>query len=701
MSPRINLSLVVLAFVFSIQVSAQPYQYLDPNNFDGIWSEGTIPSDFTESWATKVQRGLSSGIVGVNNDNLNAFWSENYYFIDQLLQSGSVSFNDPISVYLNNIKDRLLKDDPELAKSIRVYLTRSPFVNAAAVADGMILFHVGAISYAETEAELAFIMAHEIQHYKQGHIMQSFEERQKLLKEKVKEYKDMHPIEKWDLLTMQSQDHEYEADELGAQLYLKSEYSSTAPDRVMTMLHQNYMPYGHKEVGKDFLAIDDFTLPDVFFRDSVSAISREEDYFDETHSHPNIAKRRKGLEEVQKGIKGGDKDFIQPKEQFYALRELARFERVRELILLGYYGDAIYDIYVLRDKYPNSKYLDIAEAKAFYGLAGFKVYNQLDRVIRSTGRIEGPSQQAHHILKQFDRNQMTAYALRVVMENAKKYPNDEYLNMYASELAKYMVTKCKLDITDFKVTEPKLAAFNQSPEDFETERQYLRAVQKHYRSSYKYLVQEEVQSGWLATELKRHEWVRDSINDYINLSRKEKGAQRDERIEKWEDGNDLHVQKLLMLDPSLVLNMSEVSVSQFNANFEKEQEFKNQVETLVNEAGLEVVMLFSDRIKEDQVHLFNQVARLKEQMEEGTAYYKFGMLPPGIEVSRRLEKEGNVRFVCNITGLLVNGTDTYYFGVYDLHKGKWVYSRKESAGIRLTAKDLQREISKDLELIHN
>ena len=161
-------------------------------------------------------------------------------------------------------------DDPALANKIRVYLRRSPYVNAATVADGIILFNTGAFAYAESEAELAFILAHEIQHYKQGHLLKSFEERQKLLKESVREYRKLHPIEKMDMLTMQSQEHEYEADELGAELYLKSDYSDDAPARVLSLLHQSYMPYGKKEVTNDFLKVGSHQLPEVFYRDSVS-----------------------------------------------------------------------------------------------------------------------------------------------------------------------------------------------------------------------------------------------------------------------------------------------------------------------------------------------------------------------------------------------------------------------------------------------
>ena len=39
-------------------------------------------------------------------------------------------------------------------------------------------------------------------------------------------------------------------------------------------------------------------------------------------------------------------------------------ELVREKVVYGWYASALYDIYVLRDQYPNSKFLDLAEVRA-------------------------------------------------------------------------------------------------------------------------------------------------------------------------------------------------------------------------------------------------------------------------------------------------------------------------------------------------
>lgn len=704
MHQKLSILRMAVLFCIALTANAQNHTYLDANTFEGIWATGTIPIDFTDSWANKVQgsfAGQSNLNVENNKEDLQKYWSTQYYFIDGILQSGFISFNDPISIYLNKIKDRLLKDDPALSKEIRVYLRKSPSVNAACVADGIVLINTGLVAAAETEAEIAFVLAHEIQHYKEGHIFKSFQEREKMLEENVKEYKRLHPIEKFDLLVSQSKEHEFEADETGLQLYLKSEYSKEAPDRVMTMLHEAYIPYGRVEVGEDFLATSDFTLPHVFFRSEVTAISAEEDYFDETHSHPNIAKRREALDELLKRMDGGSKHFIEPQEEFNALRELARFERVRELLLIGSYGDALYDIYVLKQQYPDSKFLNISEVKAVYALAGFKANRKYDWVTKSTSKVEGPSQQVHHILKQFDKNQMTAYALRMVMDNAKKYPEETYLSLYASELAKYMVVQCKLEESDFKVENARLGEFDKKPEDFDSERHYMRAVQSYYRPVYKYLVQEEVKSGWLKSEFKEHKTIQDSIDTYMQLSRKEKESRREDNKENWEQGNNLKIQKLVIMDPTLILKISDKDADDFQKNFEKEQKFKQDVATLAREHSLDATMLFTEDITQTDIEKYNTVAMLKERLAEGEMHYYADLLPPGIELAHKIEAKGNVRYVCSITGYLVDGVDSYNFNVYDLKKGKWVYARSETTGFNLSSKDLMKEIETDFERIKN
>ena len=196
----------------------------------------------------------------------------------------------------------------------------------------------------------------------------------------------------------------------GLKIYLESPYSLDAIDTAFTTLHESYVTYGRKPVGYDFLSTDIFTVPPVYFREEVDPIEKEEDYFDETHNHPNIASRRVALDSARgQDYRGGDY-FLLGKEHFEQIRELARMELVREKVVYGWYGSALYDIYVLRDKYPESKFLDLSEVRALYGLASFKAANRISDVAESGFLVDGPIQQVNHILGQLNCEQLNSLA---------------------------------------------------------------------------------------------------------------------------------------------------------------------------------------------------------------------------------------------------------------------------------------------------
>ena len=81
-----------------------------------------------------------------------------------MMRSGQVLYNPEYNAYLDRIADVLLKDNPGLRGQVHFYILRSPVVNAFAGAGGNIFISMGLISMLENEAELAYIMGHEIGH---------------------------------------------------------------------------------------------------------------------------------------------------------------------------------------------------------------------------------------------------------------------------------------------------------------------------------------------------------------------------------------------------------------------------------------------------------------------------------------------------------------------------------------------------------
>jgi hypothetical protein len=144
--------------------------------------KGKMPADFTALATTQYKQNAAS--IGSHDQKRirkakDLFYLESSFHINQLLLSGSVLFNDTVSVYLNKILDQVLAGNKPLRDSIRIYTLRSNVVNALTTQNGIILVTTGLIAHAENEAELAYILSHEVIHYKNHHSIQAVVEQVK------------------------------------------------------------------------------------------------------------------------------------------------------------------------------------------------------------------------------------------------------------------------------------------------------------------------------------------------------------------------------------------------------------------------------------------------------------------------------------------------------------------------------------------
>ncbi len=92
------------------------------------------------------------------------------------VQQGLKLVNDPPSVaYLQGLADRLVGAIPENTVPLTVFLVDDPAINAFAGPGGYIGIHTGLILNARSEAELVSVLAHEIAHVTQRHLVRAFE----------------------------------------------------------------------------------------------------------------------------------------------------------------------------------------------------------------------------------------------------------------------------------------------------------------------------------------------------------------------------------------------------------------------------------------------------------------------------------------------------------------------------------------------
>lgn len=75
-----------------------------------------------------------------------------------------------LNAYLANLGYRLAANSPDSRIAFDFFVMNDPLVNAFALPGGFIGVHTGLIATAQTESELAAVIAHEIAHVTQGHI---------------------------------------------------------------------------------------------------------------------------------------------------------------------------------------------------------------------------------------------------------------------------------------------------------------------------------------------------------------------------------------------------------------------------------------------------------------------------------------------------------------------------------------------------
>ncbi|MDD5175104.1 MAG: M48 family metalloprotease [Sterolibacterium sp.] len=89
---------------------------------------------------------------------------------DIRLHEPSYVFDPEISAYLNQLGSRLVAQSTEARQDFEFFVLRDATLNAFAMPGGFIGVHTGLIMAAQSESELASVLAHEISHVTQHHL---------------------------------------------------------------------------------------------------------------------------------------------------------------------------------------------------------------------------------------------------------------------------------------------------------------------------------------------------------------------------------------------------------------------------------------------------------------------------------------------------------------------------------------------------
>jgi hypothetical protein len=377
------------------------------------------------------------------NEVMAASPKDNIYnvFLKNLVSEGKILYGTELNRYIDNIADQLLAQYPDLRKEIDIYILEVPEVNAYSLKNGTILINMGLLAQVTNEAELAFILAHEIAHYSEKHGTLKDKGNSKN-KDFVTDYLETHQF---------SREQEFAADRVGLTQYFKnSPYSLDVLDGIFDVLLYAYLPFDEIPFERSEVETDFYTFPDNYFLKSVARISDRSTVVDTFLTHPNIEKRRTAAKALVKGFPNENrKTFVQPEEDFVRMRDLARFSCIEYYLNKHKYDRAIYNIHVLEQQFPNNKYLEQAKVTAYFGVAKHKGDGTVNSILKPYREVEGNMQQVSYFLSKATKLESALLALRKAWTTSQKYPEDTYLENVVKDLIFDLFVSQKKKYTDF------------------------------------------------------------------------------------------------------------------------------------------------------------------------------------------------------------------------------------------------------------
>ena len=402
--------LAIVVCIATLSVNAQQ----DFNHFQTLVAQGTITDDFTKTTRDKIteDKGTRNDLTTTQE---RVFLEGIHQGIDQLLHSGSVIYGDEISLYVQTVAANLLKDEPELLSKLRFYTLKSNETNALSTDQGIIFVTTGLISQLTSEAQLAYILSHEITHYTEKHVIETFDWKNN----------NKYAEDRIERLSAHTKEHEFEADRVALKRYHAAGYSESEIISTFDVLMYSYLPFDEVELPKSYYSTTKMYIPESFFATKKYPVKAEEDYNDARSSHPNIKKRKAAaLEEVFNYSNWGTVINSLGESKFVYIRNLARFESLRTDIIDANFGQALYSIFLLEREFPQSVYLKQMKAQAWLGLTQFKAENMESKTMPGSSDYEGESAAMYFFLKKLNDNAVFTLAIRNLYDLQQELPED-------------------------------------------------------------------------------------------------------------------------------------------------------------------------------------------------------------------------------------------------------------------------------------
>lgn len=428
----------------------------DFDNYHTLLSVGEMPNDFrlmaSEKYRKELEEIKNQKISKETKNIKRNFALETNFAITDLMMSGRVIYGDKLSTYINKIADLILKDDKELRDKLRFYILKSSVANALCTNQGIIFITSGLIAQVENEAQLAYIISHEIVHFKKQHNFEAFKKREAILKGAGKR-STVTIEEKLKTLYKYSKKNETEADQLGFEFFLKTNYNPYAAYSSMDVLLYSYLPYDMIDWNPEIFETQFYKFPKSYINSKKVEVNADEDEDDEYLTHPNIGKRKSNLTYLlnkENVDSNGKSYFLISREEFLNVQKIARYELASLYLKDANPLMAYYISYLLDNTYGESYYTNKIKTMSIYSLARHSAYDyDLDNYGCDIDFYEGEIKNVAYFFTKIKTKELLVLAAKYLWEKSVKYPDDLQIKNMRDQVFTDMFSIYELSINKF------------------------------------------------------------------------------------------------------------------------------------------------------------------------------------------------------------------------------------------------------------
>lgn len=295
--------------------------------------------------------------------------------VAKLCTDSSIITDQAFSSPFQRIFRHIIQSNNLQAISMQLYLGKQPWPNAFSAGEGSLVFQVGLLPVLRNEAEVAFVICHEIAHFTLDHSTKS-----------LFNYFEQLNAEETKAKLKQLDKQEYGAKTLAMQLLEKltffnrrhSRFNESSADS-LALIYLDRAGYNTRLGALSMQSLDaadsagayvsltkHFNLPGFPFEErwikktktlGSSKVVTAGLNADSLKTHPDCSKRLAAMEQMLQGsgLKEGDFNLL-PADSFALLQRNALFEQVDSWYKLNQYDYALFESLRLTDLYPDHPY---------------------------------------------------------------------------------------------------------------------------------------------------------------------------------------------------------------------------------------------------------------------------------------------------------------------------------------------------------